>query len=142
MSAAVFGVEYDGRARIKMTSSQPSVVADTNSDTIDYETFRKSFDKAYNTWFSSNSIPTNLRAIVGSYEVTPEEFEKLTTNRQFQRYIALIDGKIRFDELPGPPHGAIIGKMIKLLGRQLDGPNSVEILAMVNDDGMLSCGNF
>ena len=103
-----------------MTSSQPSVVADTNSDTINFETFRKSFDKAYNTWFRSNSIPTNLRTIVESYEVTAEEFEKLTTNRQFQRYMALIDGKIRFDEPPDPPHGAILGKMIKLLGGQLE----------------------
>ena len=77
-----------------------------------------------------------------SYEVTVDEFENLTNNRQFQRYIALIDGKIRFDELPGPPHGAIIGKVIKLLGTQSDGPNGVEILVMVNDDGMLSYGNF
>jgi hypothetical protein len=79
---------------------------------------------------------------VESYEITAEEFEKLTKNRQFQHYIALIAGKIRFDELPGPPHGAVIGKLIKLLGRQLDGPNSVEILAMVNDDGIISYGNF
>lgn len=59
-----------------------------------------------------------------SYEVTVEEFEKLTTNRQFQRYIALIDGKIRSDELPGPPHCEIIGKVIQLLGRQLNDLNS------------------
>ena len=125
-----------------MTSSQRSVVADTNTETVDYETFRKSFDKAYNTWFQSNFITEDLRAIVESYENTAEEFEKLTKNRQFQGYIALIEGKIRFDELPGPPHGAVVGKLIKLLGRQLDGPNSLEILAMVNDDGMISYGNF
>ena len=142
MSAVVFGVEDDRRIRIKMTSSQPSVVTDTNTEIIDYETFRNSFDKAYNTWFRSNFITKDLRTIVESYEITAEEFENLTKNRQFQRYIALIEGKIRFDELPGPPHGAVIGKMIKLLGRQLDGPNNVEILVMVNDDGMISYGNF
>ena len=49
MSAVIFDVEDDRRTRIKMTSSQPSVVADTNTETIDYETFRNSFDKAYNT---------------------------------------------------------------------------------------------
>ena len=125
-----------------MTSSQRNIVADTTTKTIDHATFRKSFDKAYNNWFRSNSIPADLRAIVESYEVTVDEFENLTNNRQFQRYIALIDGKIRFDELPGPPHGAIIGKVIKLLGTQSDGPNGVEILVMVNDDGMLSYGNF
>jgi hypothetical protein len=37
---------------------------------------------------------------VESYEVTAEEFKKLITNRQFQRYAALIDDKINFDELP------------------------------------------
>jgi len=79
-----------------------------------------------------------LRKIVESYEVTAREFEQLTENCQFQRYVALIDSKIRFDERPSPPHGAIIGQMTKLLVTQLDGPNGVEILSMVNDDGILS----
>jgi hypothetical protein len=125
-----------------MTSTISRVVGDTKTETINYETFRKSFDTAYKTWFRSNSIAQNLRKIMNSYQVTPEEFEKLTQNREFQHYIALIDGKIRFDELPGPPHGAIVGSMVKLLARQLDGPNNVEILRMVNDDGMLSCAKF
>ena len=102
-----------------MTRSQTRVCADANTETLDSEAFRKSFDKAYNIWFRSNFIPTDLRAILESYEATAEEFEKITNNRQFQRHIALIGGKVRFDELPGSPHGAIIGKMIKLLGMEL-----------------------
>lgn len=77
-----------------------------------------------------------------SYEVTAEEFEKLITNRQFQCYTALIDDKINFDELPGPPHGEIIGEMIQLLGRQLNDPNRVKILITASDNGMFSYGNF
>jgi hypothetical protein len=71
MSAADFGVEYDDRrARIKMTSSQPAVVTDAAPKPIDYAAFRKNFDTAYNTWFRSNSIMPDLRAIVEScYEI-------------------------------------------------------------------------
>jgi hypothetical protein len=102
-----------------MTSREPTAVAVTNSKPIDYETFQESFPKACNTWFSSSSISTNLQAIVESFEVTAEQFETLTQNLQLQRYITLIDGKIHFDELPGPPHREIIGEATNLLGKQL-----------------------
>ena len=137
MSAAVFGVKHE-RTRIRMTSPQPTAVVDPEAEVTDNETFKKSFDKAYNTWFRWNLIAADLRKIVESYEVTAEEFEQLAGNRQSRRYIALINGRIRFDELSGPPHGAIIGRITKLLGTQLDGPNGVEMLCTVNDDGILT----
>lgn len=111
--------EYDGRPAIKMSSGHSNVVSSANADIMDYEAFRKTFDKAYNAWFRTNFILPELRAVVESYEITADQFEKLTENRQFQRYISLIDGKVRFDELPGPPHGAIIGELTNILGRQL-----------------------
>lgn len=120
-----------------MSSSKSNIVSSAKFHVVDYDTLRKSFNKAYNVWFKNNFIPEELYSEIKSYEVTPEEFDKLTKNRQLQRYIALIDGIIRFDELPVPPHGAIIGTINKSLARQLDGPNDMEILVMVNDDGML-----
>lgn len=131
---------FPQRIAIRMSTSKSNDGSATGSGAspIDYETFRKSFDKAYIAWSRTNSITPELRSIVESYELTADEFEKLITNRQLQRYIALIDGKIRFDEPPGPPLGEIIGKMIKTIGRQLDGPNDVEILDMPNDNGILS----
>ena len=110
-----------------MTRNQPAAVAGRKTESVDGETLRREFDTAYNAWFRSNYIAPDLRAVVESYDVTAEEFEKLTRNQQFQRYISLIEGKIRLDELPGPPHGALIGKVVKILGHQLDGSNGIEI---------------
>jgi len=155
MSAAVLGAEYERRV-IPRTSSQPQVqrvirtmnaqaqasVEHSSDDgpAFDLKQFRKLFDRAYREWFSNNTISPELRKEIESYDVSAEDFEKITLNRQYQRYVALIEGRIRFDELPGPPHGAVIGRIVKTLEKQLHGPNDFEILEYSCDDGMLpSC---
>jgi hypothetical protein len=126
MSTAVIGAE----SRITM-SNAPNLAGPP----FDFKEFRKRFDSAYNEWFACNAISADLRSIIESQEISAEQFEILTKNRQFQKYIALIDGKIRFDELPGPPHGSIIYQLTRSIGRQLDGPNAVEALEGASDDG-------
>jgi hypothetical protein len=123
---------------------QRCVAAVTSSEPIDYEAFRKSFTKAYNSWFRSRSIEPILRSIIESYDLTAEQFDNLTGNRQLQRYITLVDGKIRFEELPETPHGEIIGALIQLLNMQMVGPNDVQtqVLLMTNDNGTLPYGKF
>lgn len=43
---------------------------------------------------------TPFQKQVEGVEITIDMFEALTRNRELQRFIALVDGKIRFDELP------------------------------------------
>jgi hypothetical protein len=132
MSAAIFGIEQDTGVRISMSTSQRQNVAASRQ----FKAFRKTFARAYNIWYRSNSLPPELRTEVESRKVTADEFEKLTLNLQFQRYIALIDGRIRFDELPGRPHGAIIGTIDRAFVHQLMTPNEDnDILHLNSDDG-------
>ena len=50
--------------------------------------------------------------------------------------LALIDGRIRFYELPQPPHGEIIGDLVQIISNQ--GPNGLPVLVMVGDNGIHS----
>lgn len=117
--------------------SNPNIASEDAEPAFDLKDFRKLFDSAYNQWFAHNAIDPDLRIAIESQRISVEQFERLTKNRQFQKYIALIDGKIRFDELPGPPHGSIIYHLTRILGHQLDGPNGVEVLEGASDDGMI-----
>lgn len=47
-------------------------------------------------------------------------FPKLTTERQLARFIALIDGKVRFDELPRKPKGELAHFLDMTPSRQFD----------------------
>lgn len=68
--------------------------------TLNFQEFQKQFNRCYNEWYQCNAISENLRKQVEGVEITIDMFEALTRNRELQRYIALVDGKIRFDELP------------------------------------------
>jgi len=108
----------------------------------DYEDFLKAFDKGYSEWFQTSLISPELRKRIESYEITLERFDRITRNRQFQRYIALIDGRIRFSELPKAPHGEIIGDLVHIISNQLSGPDGLPVLIMVGDNGIHSWRNF
>jgi hypothetical protein len=92
--------------------------------------------------FQTSIITPSLRKTVESHELAMDRFDRITRNRQFQRYIALIDGRIRFDELPEPPHGAIIGDLVQIISNQHAGPNGLPILVMVGDNGIHYWLNF
>lgn len=67
---------------------------------------------------------------------TIPEFEKLTLNKQYQRYITLEEGKIRFDELPLRPHGEIVGLLNSVIARQVEGANYLDGLECASDNGI------
>jgi hypothetical protein len=48
-----------------------------------------------------------------------DEFDQLTMNKQLQRYIALLDGRIKFFDIPNCPHGELIGHLTFAIGNQL-----------------------
>jgi hypothetical protein len=84
-------------------------VADSNSsaEQTTFADFQKHFNKAYNHFYVSHVINEDLKRRISQFELTIAQFKKITLNKQYQRYITLDEGKIRFDEIPGRPHGEL-----------------------------------
>jgi len=72
---------------------------------------RHLFNRVYTKWSRSEIVEKEKMSSLTSMHVSEEEFLKLTGNREFSKYITLIDYYIRFDELPLRPHSEIIGYM-------------------------------
>jgi len=126
-------------------TNEGSVASTTNSSNsisatgaaFDLPKFKKLFDQVYNQWFQTTLIREDLRKTVESTDISIELFEKLTLNRQFQRYITLVDGRIRFDEPPSDPHGEIVGCVIEMISTQVGGTNSQATFSMTSDNGSI-----
>jgi hypothetical protein len=130
---------------IPRTQYQSVSMATKHAQNVDhdgYEDFLKCFNRAYNEWFRTSLISPELRKKVEAFEVTMAQFDKITRNRQFQRYVAFIDGRIRFDELSQAPHGEIIGELVQIISHQLTGPNGLSALLMVSANGIYLWRNF
>jgi len=159
MSAAVLGQECErykmaARRQVQPTTRMnegPSIIPATDSinstdpavdAAFDLPKFKKVFDRAYNDWFQTTCISPDLRTAVESQDVSIELFEKLTLNRQYQRYITLVEGRIRFDELPNAPHGEIVGCVIGMIMNQTGGTGSRAIFGMSSDNGLVTSRFF
>jgi len=114
-------------------------VADPNTS-AEYKTFpdfEKDFNAAYNQFYLSHGIDDDLKRSVTDFDLTIAQFEKITLNKQHQRYITLDEGKIRFDEMPLRPHGELVHLLDKIISRQVEGPTMTDGLEGALDNGML-----
>ena len=109
----------------------------SSSPSFKYAVFKKLFDRAYNEWYRRGSINEELAEKVTSQVISVEDFQKLTTARQLARYVALIDGKIRFDELPKKPHGELAHFLSIILSRQFDERAIGAVLVGCSDNGII-----
>jgi hypothetical protein len=69
--------------------------------------------------------------------VTLAEFDRLTMNKQLQRYIALLDGRIEVYEVPNCPHGEVIGYITLSICNQLGIGSPGAIMASEIDNGVI-----
>jgi hypothetical protein len=104
---------------------------------MSFANFQKDFNRAYNQFYLSRGIDAYLKRRVSEFDITIPEFEKLTLNKQYQRYITLEEGKIRFDEMLMRPHGEIAGLLNSVIAPQVEGANYVDGLECALDNGML-----
>ena len=131
------------KQRTKAPSSHPHVDAKPTVDRasppvqVSFADVQGDFNRAYNQFYLSGSIDEDLKRKISEYDITVAEFEKLTLTKQYQRYITLEEGKIRFDEMPTSPHGEIVGLLSLMIGRQVEGADNMAVLIGANDNGML-----
>jgi len=57
---------------------------------------------------------------VATQVVDMEEFDRLTENKQYARYVSLLDGRVIFHEVPNAPHGEVIDSIAFSISTQLD----------------------
>ena len=117
-------------------------ITDSNTPAVQmtFADFQKDFNGAYNQFYRSCVIDADLKRRVSEFEITIPQFEKITLNKQYQRYITLEEGKIRFDEIPVTPHGEIASLLNSMIGRQVEGANFDGLLGAL-DNGMLFVNN-
>jgi hypothetical protein len=104
---------------------------------FDFPAFRKQFEKAYNHFYRFNKIDDDLLAEVTQHNLTEEQFDKLTLHKQYQRYVALIDGKVWFSEVPNKPHGEIAHLLLIELSSQLRERSPNGVLKGCGDNGII-----
>src|SRR5579859_3412081 len=104
--------------------------------TIQVKQYINKFNKLYDQFYRYDNVDqTLMHEVCGTY-ITMDLFDKITLGKQYQSRIALIDGKVRLDEVPLTPHGEIIGhlnyKITQMLGQDLPGAT----FGPIEDNGM------
>jgi hypothetical protein len=111
--------------------------ADTPSDTpIALKNIRPLFNRVYKAWSQREHVDKEEMINVTKHYVTVDDFVRLTENRELQKYIALIDNRIRFDEIPLQPHGQIISYMTDLFSEQFQTKQPGNVLYGAADNGV------
>jgi len=145
---SVAGVDHGGggvitrglsRSTIASSPAMDSVTPRTLSDVDtapDLKDLRRLFNKVYTKWSRAEPIDENDMSAITALYVTEENFLKLTEFREFGKYIALIDYRIRFDELPLMPHGEVAGAIQGYLHDVFQSGTQNSVLVAANDNGI------
>ena len=133
--------ESPGLSGERAVSESPSLSTDStiSSDTpVALKAIRPLFNRVYKPWSRSEQVDEEDMHNLRQCYVTVDDFLRLTQNRRLQKYIALIDNRIRFDEIPLSPYGEIIFYMTDFLSRQLQTMQPGNILYGMSDNGVVS----
>ena len=66
------------------------------------------FDRASDQFYRGKHIEQGILDEINKHEISVDQFGKLTLGKQYPRYISLIEGKIRFNEIPNRPHRELV----------------------------------
>ena len=106
---------------------------------MSFSRYQKKFNAIYNEYFNSRKISTSSTELIAARHVSIAEFDKLTSNKQLQRYISLLDGRIVMHEVPDCPHGEVIGYISTSIIRQLGVGELGAVMVFESDNGILLC---
>jgi hypothetical protein len=99
---------------------------------------RRLFNRVYSKWSRRQQVDEGTVAALSNLDVSEDDFLALTGNREYSKYIALIDYRVTFDEIPLSPHGQVIMYMIDELSHTFQTPNQASALFGAIDNGIAS----
>ena len=99
---------------------------------------RRLFNQVYSKWSRREEVDERAIAALSNLDVSEEQFLALTGNREYSKYIALIDYRVRFDDIPLDPHGQIIGYMNAYLASVFQTTSPANVLFAACGNGMAS----
>jgi hypothetical protein len=99
------------------TGPSPSITARDQANKN--KQFMKQFNRLYDQFYQHGNVDQDLLKEVSGIVIPMDLFDKITLGKQYQRCAALVDGKIRFDDVPLAPHGDIIGYLNIEISMQL-----------------------
>lgn len=100
------------------------------------QAFTKKFNRLYDQMYIRHNFDDNLRLEISKTLISMDLFDKLTLGKRYQGSIALIDGRIRFDEIPNRPHGDIAGYITASINNSVGVMLPGSILMPCCDNGM------
>lgn len=104
---------------------------------MSFTEYQRMFNAIYDEYFHSRKITGPSAKLIAARLVSIPEFDKLTSNKQLQRYISLLDGRIIMHEVPDCPHGEVIGHITTSIIRQLGVGTPGAIMVFESDNGIL-----
>ena len=105
---------------------------------MSFKDYRTIFESIYSEFDRDRKITTTSQRRVAARLVTLEEFDQLTLNKELQRYISLIDGRIKMHTVPNAPHGEVIGYLTVSISHQLAIGTAASVMMVASDNGMSS----
>jgi hypothetical protein len=84
-----------------------------------FKKIKKAFDKVYIPFYLNRCIDPEVEGVVTKEDISTELLDLLTVGRQLPRYIILVDGRRRFEDIPNSPHGEVACPILSCLYDQL-----------------------
>lgn len=97
---------------------------------------RRLFNQIYSKWSRREEVDEGAIAALSHLDVSEEQFLALIGNREYSKYIALNDYRVRFDEIALRPYGQIIGYMSEYLAGVFQMTSPANVLFAACDNGM------
>jgi hypothetical protein len=128
--------ELDSKTTVVHVHEKP--LSPDFSHHMQIQAFTKKFNRIYDQYYirGGADIDQNLLGEICNTMISMDFFDTLTLGKRYQGRIALIDGKVRFDQIPLPPHGQVIGSLTSCIVRALGVGLPGAMLQMYSDNGM------
>jgi hypothetical protein len=100
------------------------------------QSFTKKFNRLYDQFYLHRDVDKPLLTEISNTLISMDLFDKITLGKRYQGRMALVDGKVRFDEIPLPPHGQVFSFLTMIINQSVGAMLPGAILMPCGDNGI------